>query len=85
MDAKRRYVYSIQDELADEFGPLFEAPTDAVALRQFQHLISQVDAFSRKDYKLFKFGSFEQVEGSAFIEAIETPEEVSVKEIIDAE
>ena len=59
MGIKARNVYAIRDGLAEDVGPLFEAPTHAVALRQFSHLLSQVDDSSKGDYKLFCVGFFD--------------------------
>lgn len=71
MSAKSRFVYAIRDELAEETGPLFEAPSDAVALRQFGHLLSQVDDTSKGDYKLFRFGEFTEEAGLVAISGME--------------
>lgn len=81
MDAKRRYVYAILDDLAEDFGPLFEAPTDAVALRNFNALIRGVDDVSRNDYVLYRFGEFSIIEGGAVLVALAEPVEVKVEVI----
>ena len=71
MSAKSRFVYAIRDELAEENGPLFEAPSDAVALRQFGHLLAQVDDVSKGDYKLYRFGEFTEEAGLVGIPGME--------------
>lgn len=85
MDARSRYVYAIRDDLAEEYGPLFEASSDAVALRNYKHLMSTVDEFSRNDYTLWRFGCFKQMDGGAVLICDDEPVVVQVKEINDAE
>lgn len=55
----RVYLYSVYDQVADEYGPIFESKSDAVALRGAEHLLSTVRPEFRSDYKLYRLGWFE--------------------------
>ena len=50
-------VYSIYDEAANEYGPVFTAKNDAVAKRQFLQLVKSVEYPA--EYGLFKVGDFD--------------------------
>lgn len=61
------YLYSVKDIATDSFGAVFEAPTDAVAMR----LISQLQATDTQsllslyasDYQLFRLGMIDRDTG----------------------
>lgn len=55
-------VYSIRDDAAGEFGPLFEAKNDAVAIRQFKALMGKADF--PEEYSLHLVGMFNRETGS---------------------
>lgn len=50
-------IYTIYDSQADQYGPLFEAKNDAVALRKCRNEFKNVPGLS--DYSLFKVGTFD--------------------------
>lgn len=52
-------VYAILDDAVEETGPLFEAPNDRVALRNFKLLLEKVHEFQHGDYHLFKVGTYD--------------------------
>ena len=56
-------IYTVFDKVAEEYGPLFEAKNDAVALRQFKHLIATVVVENRDDYVLYSCGTFDHDAG----------------------
>lgn len=56
-------VYSIKDDVAQQFGPLFFAINNEVAKREFQRVISTVDQNIRNDYSLWCLGSFDEETG----------------------
>ena len=51
-------LYTIRDRMADETGNLFEAVNDAVAIRQYKHLLNQNPHAKSEDYQLLKLGSY---------------------------
>lgn len=50
-------IYTIYDEAADEFGPVFTAKNDAVAKRQFQQVLKGVEYPA--EFGLFQVGEFD--------------------------
>lgn len=54
MDQK---LYVIYDKLAEESGPIFTAKNDMVALRQYSHLIKDVE--NQNDYSLECVGVYD--------------------------
>ena len=57
-------IYTVFDKVAGEYGPLFEAKNNAVALRQFKHLIATVVVENRDDYVLYSCGTFDHDTGT---------------------
>lgn len=57
-------IYTVFDKVADEYGPLFEAKNDKVALRQFKQLIATVVVENRDDYVLYSCGTFDHDSGT---------------------
>jgi hypothetical protein len=73
----KMHIYTIYDELAKEYGPLFEAKNDFVALRNFRNMKIPGPAF-----KLFKLGSVDREDecitvdtGSRIVEVTDAPSE----------
>jgi len=58
------YMYSVRDKAAEQFGPIFEAINDAVAVRQFKILLAKVDVRFKEEYMLYKIGSFDKETGN---------------------
>lgn len=61
--SKTIYLYSIYDSVAEEFGPIFEAGNDSVALRAKKGLLKQVDPSMLAEFDLYCVGEYEIVEG----------------------
>ena len=62
-------VYSIKDEVAEEFSAPQLAKTDGVAVRMFQQAISK--APYPQDYSLWRIGSFDTETGLIISEQIQ--------------
>lgn len=54
-------LYSVYDKVAKEFGPLFEATNDGIALRKFDGM--DVPPAIRGDLELYRCGDFERIDG----------------------
>lgn len=52
-------LYAIYDKLAEEFGPINLAPTDAVAIRMFKNGIPEEAKTNMEDYCLFYVGDYD--------------------------
>lgn len=63
-------IYAIRDDLEENFGGLFCATNDAVALRQFRQLLS-----SDKSFHLCRFGVYNTDTG--YIQLQDSPSEVN--------
>lgn len=50
-------LYSIKDVVADEFGPIYEAVNDGVAIRNFSKILQEVTY--PEDFELYKVGEFD--------------------------
>lgn len=73
----RRNLYVIYDRVANESGPVFEAPTDGVAHRRYKSLMAEQthEWFDETDYTLIIVGSICKV--TNIVEAIK-PKEVYI-------
>lgn len=72
-------LYCIKDKAADEFGPPFQAKTDAVALRMFNQLVER-EKVTGIDYELYHVGAFDPVSGTLYsssLRKIKTMEQLS--------
>lgn len=56
------YYYAVKDKVAEEFGPLYGAKNDNVAIRNFKQLIDKT--ITPDDYELWYIGTFDYVDGS---------------------
>lgn len=54
-------VYSVYDKVAEEFGPLFEAVNEKVAIRSYLHLLKGTSYPG--DFELKKLGGFDKKKG----------------------
>lgn len=52
-------MYTVYDRAAEQAGPIFVAATDAVAARQYRHILDQVPAYDRDEYRLYKVGEWD--------------------------
>lgn len=62
----KQYLYVIYDVLADECGPVFQAPNDKVAARAYFNLVETVAQRSRKDFILEVAGTIETTHGEIY-------------------
>ena len=60
----KKSLYSIRDEVAEEFGEPFMAVNDNVARRCYLLGLSKVSPEFMPDYKLFRIGEFDDQSGS---------------------
>jgi len=56
-------LYSIKDRVAAEFGPVFLAKNDAVALRQFENTKEQNRGMREEDFQLAYLASMDTETG----------------------
>lgn len=73
-------LYAVYDRLAEESGPVFMAPTPAVAVRQYNSLMKSVNAGSPEEYKLLKLGTYDS--SHSVIEAYAIPEDVTPNQVV---
>lgn len=69
-----KLLYVIYDRTAEEAGPLFEAPNDGVALRNYRNVMDKVPGYQRADYRLYKLGSLD--EHTMAMTVVVAPEEI---------
>jgi len=76
------FVYSVQDVVAEEFGPLFQCVNDVVALKRYLVMIKGfmmeemrafgfVDGSNYERYRLHSVGVFDRIEGKLMPECRE--------------
>lgn len=53
-------LYVVFDKIAGECGPVFEAKNDAVALRQYRHLVASNPGFVQDDFELMQVGTMDK-------------------------
>lgn len=65
-------LYVIKDLIADESGPIFQAKSDEVAMRNFNNLIKD-KSVNPDEYRLYCVGDYdnERLEGQFILEPIE--------------
>jgi len=51
-------IYTIYDKVAQQSGPVFQAPNDATAQRQLRHLLNQPGIVA-DDFQLWCIGEFD--------------------------
>ena len=54
-----RRLYSIYDKVAEDYGPVYEAVNDAVAVRAYVRLMQQQGAVNMGDYDLVCVGEID--------------------------
>nr|QJB18827.1 MAG: nonstructural protein [Microvirus sp.] len=52
-------LYTVKDNLAEEFGDLFEAKNDAVAARKVQNMFRNYPETKTSDFGLYLVGTFD--------------------------
>lgn len=57
-------LYVIRDKVAEECGPIFQAPNDGVAVRAYRNLTS--DANPKEDYELLFVGTIDSCVGEVY-------------------
>lgn len=65
------FLYTIHDRVAEECGPVFQAPREAVAVRQYRNLIAKEGVLDASDFDLLCLGTMDT--GKVLIEAYPTP------------
>lgn len=63
-------LYSIRDNVAEEFGPIFQAKNHAIAKRNFINLIDENKGMSKEDYQIVSMGTFDTETGEIAIEKV---------------
>lgn len=56
-------LYSVNDIVAGEFGPLWQAKNDQIAIRQYHTILKDVKDF-REDYQLMRMGTYDTEHGT---------------------
>lgn len=59
-------LYLIQDSVLQESGPIFEAKNDAVAIRQYKHLLEK--SSNKADFHLLCVGSIDHNNNNIIID-----------------
>lgn len=72
-DVQRVYYYSIYDNIAEEFLPMFPAKTDADAVRTFLHGMPK--EVNKNDFSLFYIGLFKydkqyEIDNAEFVSSV---------------
>ena len=52
-------IYTINDAVAEDSGPIFQAKNNGVAIRQYSDLIKSVDKRLINDYSLWCLGTYD--------------------------
>lgn len=68
-------LYTILDRLAEETGNVFQAPTVAVAHRQYKNLMTGANVGRPEEYKLLHIGDYDS--SKATVEAFAVPVDVT--------
>lgn len=55
----RLNLYTVYDSLAQEGGPVFQAPNDQVAKRNYKAILQQVSPVDAEEYQLFMVGEYD--------------------------
>lgn len=63
------FLYTIQDIIAQENGPVFTAKNDAVAMRNYNGLLNEVPEIDKNNYKLYRVGEFNTESIIPFVKA----------------
>lgn len=72
-------VYTIYDRLAEQSGPLFEAPNSAVANRQYKNLVMS-SKVSPDEYRVLHIGDIDH--DTSIITAYAVPEDVTIEVVL---
>jgi len=68
--------YGVYDSVAEEFGPLFQAKNDGIAMRIFKRIVDTSEEQDKSCYKLIRKFSFDTESGQ--IDLFSEPYEVAV-------
>jgi len=73
-------LYVVYDKIAGECGPVFEAKNDAVARRQYNHLVSSNPGIVQEDFELMQVGVIDKekitIEPGQMLLALDVSEEL---------
>lgn len=70
-------LYVIYDKIAEESGPVFQAPNDGVAKRNYRGLLQQVAKVDQNEYRLVLVGTIET--GTSQVTALD-PEVIIIED-----
>lgn len=56
-------LYSIFDRIAEEFGPVFEAKNDSVAIRNWRNTLERAEGVREDEYRLYWIGTIDHSTG----------------------
>lgn len=68
-------LYSIKDVVAQEFGPVFQAKNDGVAIRQVNNTFKTMPPGDADAFHLFKIGEFDTETG--LLMRLDAPEKIN--------
>lgn len=71
----RTGLYTILDRLAEQSGNVFQAPTPAVAVRQFSNLMRESGVGRPEEYRLLHIGDYDNER--CIIDAFAVPVDVT--------
>lgn len=57
------FLFTIRDQVAEHYGPLFQAVNTGVAMRNFRQLMKDVPEYDRDAYYLCTVGAFDDESG----------------------
>lgn len=73
----RHELYSVQDRVAELYGPVFQAVNVGVARRMVMRMMAEVAKYDRDSYRLIHIGYFDDVLGR--VESFENPSVVELE------
>lgn len=80
----RQNLYSIYDEACKEFGPLFQAVNDQVAIRQHKMMLLKVQPEFRNEFKLYFMGWIDATSGKITTTGVPALVRVDLAEVKEA-
>lgn len=79
------FLYTIQDIIAQENGPVFTAKNDAVAMRNYNALLNDVPEIDKNNYKLYRVAEFNTESIIPFVEAENPGKLITINVNMEAE
>lgn len=69
------YLYAIKDIVAKEFGPVFQAKNDQVAVRQVNNTFKTMSPGEAEEFHLYRLGEFDTEAG--LLMRLDAPEKIN--------